>query len=240
MRIILKAVLTQRLKQALPRRTDVGERPSSPFKSPIEHDISIFLLGYLGGYNIPTCLLEKTGPEAEFRSLTMIPLEVSVWNTATREYSKRLGLKDGYELTFPVIEHHHKRPDLGNPLLNEFHTYSLRIATPEQLRMINRLASKTNIVLRSFFERRELRLDKLGLEFGLFEDQIMVGNEISPRTSIFTDMKKHVNGRKDKLRGNARRHDTDKKEGPELYEEIRNRIFGTALKESDDYYQVRV
>lgn len=221
-------MLTQRLKQALPRRTDLRKRPSSPFKSSIEHEISIFLLGYLGGYKIPTLLLEKPGTEVEFRPLTIIPLEVSVWNTATAEYSKRLGLKDGYELTFPVIEHRHKRPDLDNPLLNEFHIYSLRIATPEQLRLINRLASKANIVLRSFFERRELRLDKLGLEFGLFEDQLMISKEISPRTSIFTDLRNHVNGRKNKLRGNARRHEMEKKDGVELYEEIRNRIFGTA------------
>ena len=221
-------MLTQRLKQAFHGRTDPRKRPPNTSKSSIESEISIFLLGYLGGYNIPTCLLEKTGTEVEFRALRMISLEVSVWNTATGEYSKRLGLKDGYELNFPVIEHHHKRPDLGNPLLNEFHVYSLRLATPEQLRLVNRLASKANIVLRSFFERRELRLDKLGLEFGLFEDQILIGNEISPRTSIFTDMRKNLNGRKDKLRGNIRRHKPEKKEGVELNVEIRNRIFGIA------------
>ena len=221
-------MLNQRLKQTLPRRTDTRKKPSNPSRSSIENEISIFLLEYLRGYAIPTCLLEKTGTEALLRPLTMIPLEVSVWNTATGEYSKRLGLKDGHELTFPVIEHRHKRPDLGNPLVNEFHIYSLRLATPTQLRLINRLASKANIVLRSFFERRELRLDKLGLEFGLFEDQIMIGNGISPRTSIFTDMRNHSNALEGKLRRNARRPEVYKKNGVELHEEIRNRIFGVA------------
>jgi phosphoribosylaminoimidazole-succinocarboxamide synthase len=204
------------------------KRPSDHSKSALASEISNFLFGYLGGFKIPTNLLEKiSDTEVHTRQLTMIPLEVMVHNIATGDYAKRFGLKEGVELTFPVIEHRYKRADLGKPLLNEFHVYSLGIATPEQLRIINRLASKTNVVLRSFFERRELRLDTLGMEFGLFENQIMIGNEISPRTCTFTDLRKNGKGGRGRAAAGARRHDIWKSPDIGTYIEIRNRIYRT-------------
>ena len=235
------AVLAQKVKQSVPNGSNGGQhniftpsesgsqkRPSDHSKSGLANEISTFLLGYLAGFKIPTHLLEKiSDSEIRTRQLTMIPLEVTVHNVATGEYSERLGLKDGVELSFPVIEHRFKRADLGKPLLNEFHIYSLGVATPEQLRIINRLASKANIVLRSLFERRELRLDTLGLEFGTFENQMMIGNEISPRTCTFTDLRKNSKGVKDRAGASARRREMWKSPDIETYIEIRNRIFRT-------------
>ena len=191
-------MLTPKLNDTFHGVPSARKRSSYPSKSAVEHEISNFLLEFIGGYNIPTSLVQESRPEVEFRPLVMIPLEISVWNTAVGEYAKHLGLKDGYEMTIPVIEHRLKRPDLGTPLLNEFHIYSLGLATPEQLRQMNRIAAKANIVLRSFFERRELRLDKLGLEFGLYEGQIMIGEEISPRNCLFTEVRNPVNGGRSK------------------------------------------
>jgi len=149
----------------------------------LTNEISSYLFHYLAGFHIPTHFIEKASPSAMLvKHLTMIPLVVQVQNTAMGASARRLGLKEGTELNFPVIEHYYKRPDLGHPLVNEFHIYARGIATPEQLRVINRLASKTNIVLRSFFERRGLKLQGLSLEFGMAGDQIVIGDEISPRT----------------------------------------------------------
>lgn len=234
------AVLAQKLRQPIPDGSN-GERHSHPLlegrfqrrpsehsKSGLSNEISTFLLGYLAGFKIPTSILEKTSEsEIRTRHLSMIPLEVTVHNVARGEYGERLGLKNGAELSFPVIEHRYKRADLGKPLLNEFHIYSLGVATPGQLRIINRLASKANIVLRSFFERRELRLDTLGLEFGTFENQIMIGHEISPRTCTFTDLRKNSRGGRDRAASSSRKREIGKSSDIETFIEIRHRIYRT-------------
>ena len=129
-------------------------------------------------------------------------------------------MKEGTDLTVPIIEHHYKNPNLGNPLVNEFHIYSLGIAAPEQLRLMNRLASKTNVVLKSFFERRELKLLSMTLEFGMAGSQMTIGDEISPRTCRFADMQKRERGGKDIFAGGS--EDT-----LEAYAEVRNRIYRT-------------
>jgi len=187
----------------------------------LANEISSYLFKYLAGFRIPTHFMDKvSGSEMLVKQLTMIPLEVRVLNVATGEFCKRFGMKEGTELTVPVIEHNYKNPDIGSPLVNEFHVYSLGIATPEQLRSVNRLASKTNVVLKSFFDRRELKLLSMKLEFGASGNQVMIGDEISPRNCRFADLQKKDRGGKDVFySGND--------ESLEAYTEVRNRIYRT-------------
>ena len=236
-----RAVLTQKIKQSETpgfRRAQhtLGSHEQSsrslttgPSKSALALEISAFLHRYLSGFRIPTFPVESFISENQEPSPVMIPLEVSIWNVATGEYSKRFGLKDGTALTFPVIEHRHKSPNLGNPLLNEFHMYSLGLATPEQLRVINRLASKANIVLRSFLERRGLKLHRLGLEFCLHDGQIVIGGEISPRTSSIADMQGQSVSVK--MRPTMKKGAPPRVVDAELLLEVRNRVCRTVPHE---------
>jgi phosphoribosylaminoimidazole-succinocarboxamide synthase len=203
----------------------IGTEPTKKTESAIivtmANEISSYLFKYLAGFRIPTHFTEKTSnPEMPVKQLTMIPLQVRVHNVASGEFSRHYGVKEGTELTLPVLEHYYKSPDLGNPMVNEFHIYSLGLATPEQLRTMNRLASKTNVVLRSFFERRELKLLSANLEFGVAGGQITIGDEISPRTCRFADMQKKDRGGKDIFAA------VDE-EALEACTEVRNRIYRT-------------
>ena len=187
----------------------------------LANEISSYIFKYLAGFRIPTHFMEKvSSSEMLVKQLAMIPLEVRVHNVASAEFGRRFGLKEGTELTVPVIEHYYKNPDLGNPLSNEFHIYSLGLASPEQLRIINRLASKTNVVLKSFFERRELKILSVSLEFGASGSQVMIGDEISPRTCRFFDLQKKDRGGKDIF-------SNGEGQGLEAYLEVRNRIYRT-------------
>jgi phosphoribosylaminoimidazole-succinocarboxamide synthase len=187
----------------------------------LANEISTYLFKYLAGFRIPTHMVEKaSGSEMLVKQLTMIPLQVRVHNVASGEFSRQYGIKEGTELNVPVIEHYYKNPDLGNPLVNDFHIYSLGLATPEQLRGINRLASKTNVVLKSFFERRELKLLSLDLEFGVVGNQVTIGDEISPRTCRFADLQKKDRGGKDLFAYAS-------ENALEVYAEVRNRIYRT-------------
>ncbi len=183
----------------------------------LANEISSYLFKYLGGFRIP---VQLSGSGALNRPLAMIPLQVRVINVSSGEFESRYGVKAGTDLTVPVIEHYYRNPDLGNPMVNEFHVYSLGLATPDQLRTINRLASKTNVVLRSFFERRELKLLSINLEFGVAGNQVTIGEEISPRTCRFADLQKRERGSKDIFADGSG-------ESLEAYAEVRNRIYRT-------------
>ena len=201
--------------------TELYKKGQNATIATLSNEISSYLFKYLAGFRIPTHFSAKVSKsEMLIKQLTMIPLEVRVHNVASGEFSKRFGMKEGTELTVPVIEHYYKNPDLGNPLTNEFHIYSLGLATPEQLRAINRITSKTNVVLKSFFERRELKLLSMRLEFGAAGTQIMIGDEISPRTCRFADMQKKDRGVKDIFSDGTA--DT-----LEACTEVRNRIYRT-------------
>lgn len=175
-------MLIQQFKDPARRGSEESEprqNSTHPAKSQINtiatlsNEISSYLFKYLAGFRIPTHFMERVSSSGMLvRQLTMIPLKVCVLNVSSGDFAGRYGVKDGTDLAVPIIEHHFKNPDLGNPLVNEFHIYSLGLATPEQLRSINRLASKTNVVLRSFFERRELKLLSMSLEFGVAGNQM--------------------------------------------------------------------
>lgn len=185
------------------------------------NDISSYLFRYLAGFHIPTHFIDKASSSSMLvTQLRMIPLEVQVHNTALGAVARRLGLKEGTDLTFPVIEHYYKHPEMGRSLVNEFHMYARDIATPEQLRVINRLASKTNVVLRSLFERRDLKLQSLCLEFGVANNRIVIGGEISPRTCRFILRKK----------GGATRQGIP---GIDTYREVYSRLVHTAAQEGN-------
>lgn len=182
--------------------TTGNSQAGEPTRAALTNEICSFLFTYLSGYRVPTFFVEKLSSEEMLvRKLDMLPLSVVIWNVAGHAYSKAFGVKEGTDLTFPVIEHYFKSEQLGNPLVNEFHVYALRLATPDQLKAVNRLASKANVVLRSFFERRGIKLVSVSFEFGYDGPQLVLGSEISPRTCRLFDIQRK--GKRDLLGGNG-------------------------------------
>ena len=181
------------------------------------NEISAYLFEYLEGFHIPTYFIKKISQaESLVKSLDLIPLEIVVRNVAGSAFAKRYGIKDGTDLPHPVIEHYYVNEDLHTPFVNDYHVFVLQIASPEELRILNRMASKTNAVLRSLCERRRLKLVDCSLRFGRHKGQILLGDEITPETCRFWD----VTGR----RIDKERFRIDGSESREVYEEIRNRI----------------
>ncbi len=181
------------------------------------NEISAYLFEYLEGFHIPTYFVKKISPtESVVKSLDLFPLEVVIRNVAGSAFAKRYGVKEGTDLPYPVIEHYYVNEELHSPFVNEYHVYVLLIASPEELRIMNRMASKTNAVLRSLCDRRRLKLVDCTLRFGRHKGQILLGDEITPETCQFWD----VTGR----RIDKERFRVDGSESREVYEEIRNRI----------------
>jgi len=188
-------------------------------KGALNNQISSYLFEYLEGYHIPTHFVQQLSDcEMLVKRLEIIPFKVTARNTAAGSLSAFYGLKDGIDLPHAILEHYLKSDHLPQPLLNEYHVLAMGLATPEELKLINRMASKVNVVLKSFFERRNLKLVDFTLEFGRQSGKVLLGDEISPDTCRLWDTK--TNKKFDVERS---QQDLDGVRG--MYEEIRDRVL---------------
>jgi phosphoribosylaminoimidazole-succinocarboxamide synthase len=153
----------------------------------LRNEISSYLFDYLEGFHIPTHFIGKVSDaEMLVRNVEPIPLVLKVHNVG-REPMLRLGITTVPVLEFPIIEHYYQVAD-DKFWVNEFHAYALNIATPEEFKQINRLASKVNAVLRGLCDRRQLMCSHLQIEFGRYRGQILLIDELSPSTCNFLDL----------------------------------------------------
>ena len=180
--------------------------------------ISSFLFKLLGGYHIRTHFVDVLKPdEMLVKKLDIIPIKVMVWNFAGSTFSKRYGIQKGEALSCPVVELYLKNSKLRDPMINVDHACAFGYATPEEMQTIDQVARKTNVVLKSFFERRKFKLINFKLEFGRYQNKIFLSDEISPDTFSLIDMQEGKTKNKEPL-------NLAQDEIQEAYEELRNRI----------------
>jgi phosphoribosylaminoimidazole-succinocarboxamide synthase len=167
--------------------TDQAVLPDGRIKAPFKGkgavcaQFSEALFRYLESYRILHHFLERVGENRlKVRRLQMLPLTVLVRNIATADLVERFALDEGQPLESPVIETYLKRPGLGPTLVNTSHCLAFGLADEDQLRAVGRTAAKVNAVLRSFFERRDVQLVEVRLEFGSTGGLLYLGDEISP------------------------------------------------------------
>jgi len=156
-------------------------------------------------------LLERTGLKTHFvqrlneremlcKRLELIPVETVVRNITAGSMAKRLGLEEGRELSFPVVEYYYKSDPLDDPLIYPEHAILLGWATPPELETIRSLALKVNEVLRQFLDERGIILVDFKLEFGRHHGAILLGDEICPDTCRFWDKASRRKLDKDRFR----------------------------------------
>lgn len=173
--------------------------------------------------------LKKRGVESHFieqQSMTeqtiekveIIPLEVVVRNVAAGSFSRRLGVEEGMELPFPIVEFYLKDDDLGDPLILEDHIRALDFATDEEVAELKTQARKINHVLIELFKEMGIKLVDFKLEFGKRADQtIVLADEISPDTCRLWDLETNERLDKDVFR-------QDLGDIIPLYQEVLNRL----------------
>jgi len=170
-------------------------------KGEICNSISTYLFEFLENYHVPTHFVKKLGErEMLVRRLEMIPIEVVVRNVATATLAKTYNIPEGQMLQYPIVEYFLKDDRLGDPMINEHHAYAMGFATPEEMKMISRVASKVNAIFKSFFDRRGLLLVDFKLEFGKQGRRLLIGDEISPDTCRIWDKKTNKKMDKDRFR----------------------------------------
>lgn len=188
-------------------------------KGEVNNQVSAFLFKYLNGFNIPTHYIKSlSSREMLIKQLEMIPVEIVMRNVAAGSLCERYGLEEGQELSCPVQEFYLKDEKRHDPMINQSHIIAFGMATADELKIIERIASKINAVLKSYFLRREIKLVDFKLEFGRYKNKILLGDEISPDTCRFWDVSTGEKLDKDRFRfdlGNVE----------QAYEEIKNRIL---------------
>lgn len=150
-------------------------------KGMVNNKFNAFIMDKLAAAGIPTHherLLSDT--DSLVKHLQMIPLECVVRNFAAGSLVRRLGVEEGMALRPPTFELFLKNDALGDPMVNESHAVSFGWATTEQIAQMRELTFRVNEVLSALFLAGDMLLVDFKLEFGLFNDQIVLGDEFSP------------------------------------------------------------
>jgi phosphoribosylaminoimidazole-succinocarboxamide synthase len=172
-------------------------------KGIINNKMSSFLFKMLEEKGIKTHFVEETGDrEMIVKAVKILPLEVIVRNVAAGSLAKRLGLKEGTALKVPVLEFCYKDDSLGDPMINEYHIAAIELATKEQLSVIEDYAFKINDILIDFFKEKRMKLIDFKLEFGVYDGEVILADEISPDTCRLWDIETNESLDKDRFRKN--------------------------------------
>jgi phosphoribosylaminoimidazole-succinocarboxamide synthase len=110
----------------------------------------------------------------------MIELECVVRNVAAGSLVRRLGVEEGIDLNPPTFELFLKNDALGDPMVNEYHARSFGWADDATLDKMKELTFKVNTVLKQLFLDGDMLLVDYKLEFGIFNGEVVLGDEFSP------------------------------------------------------------
>lgn len=150
-------------------------------KGKINNKFNYFIMTKLAQAGIPTqieTLLSDN--EVLVKKLKMIPVECVIRNRAAGSLVKRLGVEEGLVLNPPTFELFLKNDALHDPMVNEYHCQSFGWATEPQLNRMKVLSFEINKILIELFAKAGLILVDFKLEFGLFNGDIILGDEFSP------------------------------------------------------------
>ena len=150
-------------------------------KGMVNNKFNHFIMQKLEAAGIPTQIDRLISDnEVLVKKLDMVPVECVVRNVAAGSICRRLGVAEGLELNPPTFEFFLKNDELHDPMINEFHIRSFGWATDEQVSRMKELTFKVNDVLKKMFDDAGLILVDYKLEFGVFEGQVVLGDEFSP------------------------------------------------------------
>ncbi len=136
---------------------------------------------YLKEFHIPAAFVKRENENSlRFVNFENLKFRVKILNYADKRISKIFSLKDGSQLVLPVFELHY-----GNQkesIISESCLISFNLCSTEDLKMINRICSKINAVLKSYFERRNSSLAELSCTFGKFDGKVYLTGNFSPES----------------------------------------------------------
>ncbi|MGD8307302.1 MAG: phosphoribosylaminoimidazolesuccinocarboxamide synthase [Ignavibacteria bacterium] len=149
--------------------------------------INSFFFDYLKEYHVPCAFIKSHQDNSlVYIKYDELSFSVKILNACDKRTAKIFSLKEGDPLDLPVFEYHYG--DNKNSLISESHLTAFDVCSNEDLKVINRICSKVNAVLKAFFERRNETVAEVTCTFGKYEDKIYLVNDFSPMSlKIFTN-----------------------------------------------------
>lgn len=120
-------------------------------------------------------------------AVSVFPVFIRIHNIAENDLSMRLGIEPGTIFRKPLIEWHLKSKYLGDPLISRDHIEFFEWLKPHEIKLSQKLAMRTNDILRTLFYCSNLKPCSIELHFGLKDNNVILVGELSPETITFWD-----------------------------------------------------
>ena len=170
-------------------------------KGAVNNQFNAFIMEHLKENGVETHLIEMIDiTDSLVYKLDMFPIECVIRNRASGSICKRLGTEDGLVLDSPLFEFFLKDDDLGDPLINDEHILSFGWANMDQIKEMKKQTYKVNEVLSKLFLESGLILVDFKVEFGVYNEKIILADEFTPDGCRLWDSKTMKKMDKDRFR----------------------------------------
>ncbi len=197
-------------------------------KGEINNLICEYMFQMLTEKGVPNHFIRRIDDRCSLvKRVEIIPVVIKVRNIVAGSLIQRTGYPAGTRLKNTVVEYCLKDADLEDPLLNATHVTAMSLATLDELHRMEELSLKVNECLTECLGDIQIELIDFRLEFGRFQGEILLADEVSPDSCRFWDARTH-----EPLDIDRFRHDLGDVE--EAYREVLHRLTGDVLKASEE------
>lgn len=169
---------------------DGGKKDTLKNKGSYNAEVSAFFFRYLEKNGVKTHFVEMIDERHMIvDELEMIPLEVIVRNLAAGSIVRNYPFKEGTKLDPPVIVIDFKDDSRHDPMLNDDLIVALKLANPQELRKIKKIALEVNRLLVKLLAAQGITLVDFKIEFGRRGKTICLGDEVSMDSMRLWDKK---------------------------------------------------
>ncbi|VFP86610.1 Phosphoribosylaminoimidazole-succinocarboxamide synthase [Candidatus Erwinia haradaeae] len=190
-------------------------------KGLINNKLNYFIMSQLQEAGIPTQIEALYSHNAILvKNLEMVPLEFVLRNRAAGSLVKRLGIEEGVRLCPPLFDLFLKNDSKRDPMINSSYCETFGWVSKHHLSHMREITFQSNEILKKLFSAIGFILVDFKLEFGIFNNQVMLGDEFSPDSARLWDAKTLNKMDKDLYRQNRQ----TQVGLIEAYEEVANRL----------------
>lgn len=139
-----------------------------------------YFLEYLREYHIPTAF-HKIYNKTTIKQVrfNLLGFNIKIANLADKRTAKLFSTKESEPLTLPIFEYHLNNGE-KDTLISETHLIAFDLCSYDDIKLMGRICSKVNAVLKAYFERRGETLAEFVCVFGKVDNKLFVVDDFTP------------------------------------------------------------
>ena len=143
--------------------------------------INSFFLDYLKEYHLPIAFVKAHNKNSlRYLKHDKLNFYIKILNLCDKRTAKIFGKKESEPVKLPLFEYHYSNGK--DSMISESHLITFDLCTVEDIKIISRICSKVNAILKSYFERRNSTLAEVSCYFGKIEDKIYLIDDFTPNS----------------------------------------------------------